>query len=54
MVVVTHEMGCAQQVADQVILMDQGLSVEEAPPIEFFENPKSERTQTFLRQILPF
>lgn len=54
MVVVTHEMGFARQVADRVIFMDQGLIVEEAQPSEFFDNPKSERTQTFLRQILPF
>jgi len=52
--VVTHEMGFARQVADRVIFMDQGLIVEEAPPAVFFEHPKSERTQTFLKQILPF
>ncbi len=54
MVVVTHEMGFARQVADRVIFMDQGQIIEEAPPNIFFENPSSERTRTFLRQILPF
>ncbi|MDR1922067.1 MAG: amino acid ABC transporter ATP-binding protein [Candidatus Adiutrix sp.] len=54
MVVVTHEMGFARQVADRVIFMDQGQIIEEAPPAMFFENPSSERTRTFLRQILPF
>ncbi|MDR1956645.1 MAG: amino acid ABC transporter ATP-binding protein, partial [Treponema sp.] len=43
MVVVTHEMGFARQVADRVIFMDNGVLVEEAPPEEFFEHPKSER-----------
>jgi ABC-type polar amino acid transport system ATPase subunit len=54
MAVVTHEMGFARQVADRVIFMDQGQIVEEAPPSVFFENPTSERTRTFLEQILPF
>lgn len=54
MVVVTHEMGFARQVADRVIFMDQGQIVEEAPPAAFFENPASERTRSFLKQILAF
>ncbi|MDR1044728.1 MAG: amino acid ABC transporter ATP-binding protein [Candidatus Adiutrix sp.] len=54
MAVVTHEMGFARQVADRVIFMDQGQIIEEAPPALFFENPRSDRTRTFLRQILPF
>ena len=54
MAVVTHEMGFARQVADRVIFMDQGQIIEEAPPASFFENPTSERTRTFLQQILPF
>ena len=54
MAVVTHEMGFARQVADRVIFMDQGQIIEEAPPASFFENPSSERTRTFLKQILPF
>ncbi len=54
MAVVTHEMGFARQVADRVIFMDQGQIIEEAHPNVFFENPTSERTRTFLEQILPF
>ena len=54
MVVVTHEMGFARQVADRVIFMDEGQIADDAAPIEFFENPTSERTKTFLKQILPF
>ena len=52
MLVVTHEMGFARQVADRVIFMDKGEIVEQAPPTEFFSNPKSERTRLFLGQIL--
>ncbi len=52
MIVVTHEMGFARQVADLVVFMDQGEIVESNPPEEFFENPKSERTKLFLSQIL--
>jgi general L-amino acid transport system ATP-binding protein len=52
MVCVTHEMGFARTVADAVVFMDQGEIVERAPPAEFFANPKSERTRTFLSQIL--
>ncbi|VFQ45279.1 amino acid ABC transporter ATP-binding protein [Desulfoluna butyratoxydans] len=52
MVVVTHEMGFAREVADRVIFMDGGCVIEEGTPEEFFSNPKSERTQTFLNQIL--
>jgi putative glutamine transport system ATP-binding protein len=52
MVVVTHEMGFARQVADRVIFMDNGILVEEAPPEEFFEHPKNERTVAFLSKIL--
>jgi putative glutamine transport system ATP-binding protein len=52
MVVVTHEMGFARQVADRVIFMDNGVLVEEAPPEEFFEHPKNERTSAFLSKIL--
>lgn len=49
MLVVTHEMGFARQVADRVIFMDQGVIVEEAPPEIFFAAPKMERTKAFLR-----
>jgi len=52
MLVVTHEMGFARQVANRVIFMDEGQIVEQAPPEEFFTNPKSERTRMFLSQIL--
>ncbi|MDH4571638.1 amino acid ABC transporter ATP-binding protein [Salinicola acroporae] len=52
MLCVTHEMGFAKTVADRVIFMDQGQIIEEAPPHEFFNNPRSERTQLFLSQIL--
>ncbi len=52
MIVVTHEMGFARSVADKVVFMDEGEIVEMNPPIEFFENPKSERTRLFLSQIL--
>jgi general L-amino acid transport system ATP-binding protein len=52
MICVTHEMGFARQVADRVIFMDEGRVVEEAPPEEFFANPKSERASLFLSQLL--
>ena len=52
MVVVTHEMGFAREVASRVIFMDEGRIVEEAPPKEFFENPKDARLKEFLSKIL--
>ncbi len=52
MLVVTHEMGFAKTVADQMIFMDEGRIVEQATPEEFFDNPKSDRTKLFLSQIL--
>jgi len=52
MICVTHEMGFAKTVADRVIFMDQGEIIEQAPPLEFFDNPQSERTKLFLSQIL--
>jgi putative glutamine transport system ATP-binding protein len=52
MVVVTHEMGFAKQVADRIIFMDNGILVEEAPPEEFFTHPKNDRTVAFLSKIL--
>ena len=52
MIVVTHEMGFAKEVADSVIFMDEGMIVEKAPTKEFFANPKSDRTKLFLSQIL--
>ena len=52
MIVVTHEMGFAKEVADAVIFMDEGMIVEKAATNEFFANPKSDRTKLFLSQIL--
>ncbi|QWU16925.1 putative glutamine transport system ATP-binding protein [Paenibacillus sophorae] len=52
MVVVTHEMGFAREVADRVIFMDQGQIVEEAAPEQFFASPREERTRTFLSRVL--
>ena len=52
MIVVTHEMGFARSVADNVVFMDDGEIVEMNPPKEFFDNPRSERTKLFLSQIL--
>ena len=52
MIVVTHEMGFAKEVADEVIFMDEGMIVERAATNEFFANPKSDRTKLFLSQIL--
>jgi polar amino acid transport system ATP-binding protein len=52
MICVTHEMGFARQVADRVIFMASGSVVEEAPPAEFFSNPRHERTRKFLGEIL--
>ena len=52
MIVVTHEMGFAKEVADEVIFMDEGMIVEKAITNEFFANPKNDRTKLFLSQIL--
>ncbi|WP_110658041.1 amino acid ABC transporter ATP-binding protein [Salinicola halimionae] len=52
MIVVTHEMQFAREVADRVVFMDQGRIIEQAPPAELFSQPKDERTQQFLRKIL--
>ena len=52
MLVVTHEMGFAKEVADRIVFMDEGQIVEAKAPTEFFENPDSERTKLFLSQIL--
>ncbi len=52
MIVVTHEMGFAKEVADEVIFMDEGMIVEKQPTKEFFANPKNDRTKLFLSQIL--
>lgn len=52
MLIVTHEMGFARQVADRVAFIDDGNIVEDAPPEEFFTNPKTERARAFLSKIL--
>lgn len=52
MVVVTHEMGFARQVADRVVFMDEGIILEQGTPEHFFSNPTHERTQQFLSRIL--
>jgi general L-amino acid transport system ATP-binding protein len=52
MICVTHEMGFARQVADEVVFMDGGLIVEKAPPAEFFSAPRNARTKQFLQQLL--
>ena len=52
MVVVTHEMGFARQVADRVIFLDEGLVVEDGTPLELFDHPKEERTRRFLSKVM--
>ena len=52
MIVVTHEMGFARTVADEMVFMDGGRIIESAPPDAFFSAPKSDRTKLFLNQIL--
>ncbi|MFQ5759687.1 MAG: amino acid ABC transporter ATP-binding protein, partial [Acidiferrobacterales bacterium] len=52
MICVTHEMGFARSVANNIAFMDRGEIVETNPPSEFFNNPKNERTKLFLSQIL--
>ena len=52
MIVVTHEMGFARKAANRVVMMDDGLIIEEGTPEHFFEEPAHERTKQFLSQIL--
>ena len=52
MIVVTHEMGFAREVADRMMMFDEGVIVEEATPQELFDNPQHDRTKLFLSQIL--
>ena len=52
MIVVTHEMGFARDVADRVVFMDGGVIVEEGPPAEVLDAPKNERTKHFLGRVL--
>ncbi|MED2008592.1 amino acid ABC transporter ATP-binding protein [Brevibacillus borstelensis] len=53
MIVVTHEMGFAREVANHIVFMDGGVIVEEGPPDKIFSNPKEERTKQFVRRITP-
>lgn len=52
MLVVTHEMNFARDVADRVVFMDEGVIVEQGKPDEFFTQPKTERARDFLRRLL--
>ncbi len=52
MVIVTHEMGFAREVADKIIFMDDGQIIEEATPSDFFENPKNDRAKLFISKVL--
>jgi ABC-type polar amino acid transport system ATPase subunit len=52
MIVVSHEMGFAREVGDRVVMMDEGLIIEEGPPATFFDSPREERTKAFLSKIL--
>ena len=52
MAIVTHEMGFAKEVADRVLFLDEGKLVEDAPPTDFFSNPKTKRAQLFLEKML--
>jgi putative glutamine transport system ATP-binding protein len=51
MIVVTHEIGFAKDVAGRVVMMDEGRIIEDAPPDEFFGNPREERTRKFLQSV---
>jgi polar amino acid transport system ATP-binding protein len=52
MIVVTHEIGFAREVADSVMFMDQGLVVEQGPPSAVLDNPREQRTRDFLAHVL--
>lgn len=52
MIGVTHEMGFAREVADQIIFMEEGSVIEANGPVSFFETPKTDRAKRFLNQIL--
>lgn len=51
MVIVTHEMNFAREVADRILFMEDGVIVEDAPPEEFFEYPKNDRIRQFIRKV---
>jgi polar amino acid transport system ATP-binding protein len=50
--IVTHEMGFAKEIADQVLFLDEGRIIEQGPPQDLFENPQEERTRRFIERIL--
>jgi polar amino acid transport system ATP-binding protein len=52
MVIVTHEMGFAKEVADRVFFIDQGIIMEQGTPQQIFDNPQNERTKSFLSKVL--
>ena len=52
MIVITHEMGFAREVADRMMMFDEGIIVEDGPPAQIFDAPQEERTKLFLSQIL--
>ena len=52
MIVVSHEMGFAREAADRIVMMDDGVVVEQAAPSDFFTSPRHQRTQQFLSKIL--
>jgi len=52
MVIVTHEMGFAKEVADRVLFLDEGILMEEGSPVELFDNPKTDRAKKFLEKVL--
>jgi len=52
MIVVSHEMGFAREVADRIMMLDEGTIIEDGPPEHFFTNPTHERTKAFLSKIL--
>ena len=52
MVIVTHEMGFAREVADRVFFIDEGIVMEQGSPAELFGNPQNERTKSFLSKVL--
>ena len=52
MIVITHEIGFAREVADRAILIDEGEFIEEATPDNFFSNPKTDRAKDFLNKVL--
>ena len=52
MLIVSHEVGFAREAADRVLMFDEGMIAEDAPPAEFFTSPRSDRARQFLSQIL--